>query len=111
MGHKTFWKQWKMNCQQILYSSKKWKVAKFSTNTKKEIFKRDWWKCIFCYSRYLDAHHVYFWTETNYWDNRNDINQGVSVCIECHRECHWCSKWEWKRQEAINYLLKIYIEK
>ncbi len=48
--------------------------AKFSTKTKKAILERDRY-CIFCWWEAIDAHHVYFWTDSNYWDNRNDIDQ------------------------------------
>jgi hypothetical protein len=79
-------------------------TAKFTIKTKKEIFNRDSWRCIFCLSEAIDRHHRYFWMERDYSDNRNKLNAWVLVCRNCHNECHSCSIWEWKRQLAINYL-------
>jgi hypothetical protein len=84
-------------------------IAKFSKKTKWQILVRDK-SCIFCNKPITDIHHIYFWTECNFWDNRNDITQGVWVCRSCHDEIHSCSKWEWKRQEAINYLKNLHFE-
>ena len=83
---------------------RKWKIAKFSPKTKQEIFQRDWGRCIFCTEIAVNAHHVYFGTESNYKDNRNDLNQWISVCLNCHLEIHWCWIWEGKREQAVNYL-------
>jgi hypothetical protein len=78
--------------------------AKFSIKTKKEIYERDWGRCIFCPKPPTDIHHIFFWTESNYWPDRNAVNQWVTVCRDCHIEIHSCSKWEWKRQQAIEVL-------
>ena len=98
--HKTFFKTSNKK------KKSKWKTAKFSTEVKTEICKRDK-LCIFCASPWTDCHHVYFWTETNYWENRNELDQWVLVCRKCHEEIHSCSQWEGKRQEAINYLINL----
>ena len=80
--------------------------AKFSNKTKQEILERDV-VCIFCWKQGTDVHHVYFWTESEYTKDRNNANKGVLVSRDCHLEIHSCSKWEWKRQEAINYITNL----
>lgn len=83
----------------------KWRVAKFTKETKEKIYARDK-VCIFCWNNSnLHFHHLFFWTESIYTNNRNDIDQGVTACWDCHSEIHWCAKSEGKRQEAINYLI------
>ena len=100
MEHKTFFKWSKKK-------KRKWRLAKFPPKTKESINKRDWGRCVFCSDRAVNAHHVYYGSESNYNDNRNDIDQWVSTCLDCHLEIHGCAKWEWKRQEAINYLKNL----
>lgn len=77
--------------------------AKFSKEVKAQILLRDK-HCIFCDNWITDIHHVYFWTESNRTETRNDVNQWVWVCRVCHNEIHWCAIWKGKRQEAIEYL-------
>ncbi len=79
--------------------------AKFTNKIKMEILERDC-RCIFCPSQITDCHHVFFGTDSNYWKNRNDLDQWVGVCRDCHNEIHSCSKWEWLRQKSIDYLRK-----
>ena len=81
--------------------------AKFSTKTKKQIFERDSWRCIICSWEPHSVHHVYYGSESNYWSDRNDVNQGVTLCWNCHNKAHACSKWEGIREECINYLKTI----
>ena len=77
--------------------------AKFTTKTKQAIVERDVY-CRLCWKQGSEVHHLYFGTQTNYWDNRNDIDQWILVCRDCHTDIHSCSKWEGKRQEAILYV-------
>lgn len=81
--------------------------AKFSKEIKAAILIRDK-HCIICSKWITDIHHVYFWTESEYWKDRNDINKGVGLCRDHHLEVHWCKQWEWLRQYFINYLNSIY---
>ena len=99
--HQTFWKEGKKK------KKAKWKTAKFSIDTKKQIYNRDK-VCIFCGNPWTDCHHVFYSQETNYWEDRNEVNQGVLVCRTHHEEIHSCSMWEGKRQEAILYLKEYY---
>lgn len=81
-------------------------TAKFSVETKKQIIERDKC-CIICANPWTDAHHVYFWTECEYWKNRNDVNKWVLLCRLDHAKAHACTKWEGIRQKCIDYLKKI----
>lgn len=81
--------------------------AKFSKQTKAEIMLRDK-HCIICWKYITDIHHVYFWTECEYWDTRNDINKWVWLCRDHHNDVHWCKQWEWIRQQCILYLTNLY---
>lgn len=79
-------------------------AAKFSKETKLAIMIRDK-QCIICWKPITDIHHSFFWTECEYWKDRNDINKGVGLCRDHHLEAHWCKQWEWVRQQCIDYLL------
>ena len=81
--------------------------AKFSKKTKADILIRDK-TCIICWKPITDIHHVFFGTQSYYWDNRNEIDQWVWLCREHHNEVHWCKQWEWIRQFCIDYLKQIY---
>ena len=81
--------------------------AKFTKEIKAKILLRDK-HCIFCNNAITDIHHVYFWTQSNRTKTRNDENQWVWVCRDCHNEIHSCWIWKWKRQEAILYLINNY---
>ena len=101
MEFKTFFKESKKK------KKSKWKTARFSNEVKTAICQRDR-TCILSWEPGHSVHHVYFGTESNKWDNRNDIDQGVLLSFEKHLEVHWCSKWEWARQECIDYLKEFY---
>ena len=96
-----FPKEWKKK------KKSKWKTAKFSTEVKTQICTRDQ-VCIFCWNAWIDVHHIFYSQETNYWEDRNEVNQWVLVCRAAHEEIHSCSMWEGKRQEAILYLKEYY---
>ena len=81
--------------------------AKFSKLTKEAIMIRDR-QCIICWKHWTSVHHVWYGTEANHWDNRNDRDQWVLLCADHHLEVHWCKQWEWIRQFCIDYLNKIY---
>ena len=83
--------------------------AKFSIETKAIIKARDK-KCILCPKDWLEYHHAYFWPiQANYWPNRNDADQWVFLCHECHHEIHHWNKGKWKlyRMKCIEYLLTL----
>lgn len=97
---KTFFKQ-------KIPKNKVWKIAKFSKKIKEDMFLRDG-SCIFCKITHTQAHHCFYWIEAQRDEHRNDLNRWVAVCNEHHLEIHWCWRWKGKRQEAIEYLDKLY---
>jgi len=83
--------------------------AKFTNETKQAILERDWYRCALCWSvEVQDIHHAYFNLESNVTESRNDIDQWLALCSECHNWCHSCKSGQWIRQEAINYLINYY---
>jgi len=86
-----------------------WRVAYFSQEVKDKIAKRDDYECVWCWSSYMiDFHHVLFWSETKRDTDRNTEKNGVAVCRSCHTKIHWCRRWEWIRQQCIDYLSEKY---
>ena len=86
------------------------KVAWFTKEIKSQILKRDWNKCILCWSTFmLNSHHIYYWTQSEIKPWRNDVCKWVTVCQECHgNKIHICRMWQWERQECINYITNYY---
>jgi len=76
------------------YDKKGRKVQKRSHHThiredrkwRKDVFERDDYTCQECGKKggYLQAHHIKGWTE--YPDLRRDLNNGVTLCIDCHKK-------------------------
>jgi hypothetical protein len=84
-------------------------VAKYNTKQKEIMWERDNWCCILCWANSsLQFHHCFFGQESMRTPDRNDPKYGVTICALCHWQCHASPRWEWKRQEAINYLNNIY---
>jgi len=82
-------------------------VAKFDKKTKWIIKERDN-VCVICWDDWSDFHHIYFSNEAKYTKDRNNEDQGVLLCRLCHGKAHWCKRWEWIRQDCINYINKKY---
>lgn len=55
---------------------------------RKNVYIRDNWTCQICglHNGKINAHHLYGYTENP--DKRTDINNGVCLCPDCHREFH-----------------------
>ena len=54
---------------------------------RQSVFKRDNRSCVLCGSKKsLNAHHLYSWNK--YIDLRFDINNGVTLCENCHKGFH-----------------------
>lgn len=84
-----------------------WRIALFSIDTKKEIYNRDK-TCIICQLQITDYHHVYFWWQAEYTEDRNTKKKWVWLCRQCHHNIHNWIRWDNKRDYCINYLNKIY---
>ena len=71
--------------------SRAYKTGYWSVEHKKwrmKVFERDNWTCQFCGIRgiYVEAHHIKTWNK--YPDLRYDVNNGVTLCKECHKLAH-----------------------
>ena len=56
---------------------------------REDVFKRDWYGCVVCgnhKSGVLVAHHKESWNRNK--DLRLNVNNGDTVCTECHKEFH-----------------------
>jgi len=83
--------------------------ARFSDKTKRAMYERDKC-CIICWSPWTEFHHCWFWPHNaKYWPERNDLDQGVLLCHDCHYEIHHGVKWKGKLYNAkcIEYLAKL----
>jgi hypothetical protein len=54
---------------------------------RKQIFMRDFYTCQICGAEtYLHAHHIIEWAKDE--SKRFDIDNGITLCIDCHGELH-----------------------
>jgi hypothetical protein len=52
-----------------------------------KVYQRDQWRCQWCgVGAHLQAHHIKSWAA--HPDLRTDVDNGVTLCIDCHREWH-----------------------
>ncbi len=71
---------------------------------RKSVFGRDNYTCRLCGSGKggnLNAHHIYPWKDYKYL--RYDVDNGITLCIKCHRSVH--SK-KYKKQPAVYLFLR-----
>lgn len=68
------------------------------------VFERDDYTCQKCHSvgRSLHAHHVYNYAD--YPDLRLDVQNGITLCEECHREFHRINGLTTNREQLEKYL-------
>src|SRR4030042_1240308 len=55
----------------------------------KSVFKRDRYICVKCGNKgsgNLQAHHIFSWA--NYPEKRFDLENGLTLCIDCHKAIH-----------------------
>lgn len=59
---------------------------------RQSIFERDDWTCKVCHERggELNAHHIKKFSD--YPELRLDINNGITLCYDCHQETKWCEE-------------------
>lgn len=70
-----------------------------------QVYTRDWFKCILCWSKTLDLpHHVLYWIESEYWEDRNNINKLVTLCKADHFKIHHQSWWKELNNKCKEYL-------
>jgi hypothetical protein len=54
---------------------------------RKEVLKRDNYKCAHCGSKEnIQAHHIIEWSELE--ETRTDVDNGITLCVDCHAERH-----------------------
>ena len=72
------------------WKSKKWNTKRLITKETKEIvYERDGGKCVFCWRHTQDHfHHLYWWIESEYSEDRNRPEAIVLACSDCHTLCH-----------------------
>jgi len=72
----------------ITPKNKKIRFSKEMKIWRETVFKRDNYKCQICYenSRKLRSHHIKSFSE--YPKSRFDINNGITLCEECHKWIH-----------------------
>ena len=99
--HESFFKEGKKK------KRTKGKKALFSTETKTAICQRDK-VCILCDNPWHSCHHAYYSDQANRSDNRNEVNQWVLLCLECHLKAHSCASGKWEREKCILYLNNYY---
>lgn len=65
--------------------------------------------CIICKQEKISQiHHCYFWESAVYTENRNDPDQLVWLCENCHTLLHFDWNHNHYRQECIDYLHNYY---
>lgn len=75
---------------------KKWRVL---------VYKRDHYQCQICGSKKeINAHHLFGWKE--YPDKRFDVNNGITLCKECHIKVHQKYGWTSNIKMTPDFLKK-----
>lgn len=58
------------------------RLKKLRTKFRNDVFERDEYKCVFCFEKAEDAHHI---TDRNLMPNGGYVAEnGVSLCATCH---------------------------
>lgn len=81
-----------------------------SNETKQEVLIRDDYACVICRTRFFietTPHHAYYWGEAIHTPNRNDSDQLVTICKDCHHALHF-GYWNEYRIYCIDYLKRLW---
>ena len=79
-----------------------------TNETKQIVYSRDEWKCVICKCWTQDEfHHINYGWSAIYTDNRNDPDQLVLLCHNCHNKLHfeWYTEY---RDKTIEYITNYY---
>ena len=82
-------------------------IRKLTKTITEQVYKRDWYKCIikWCYDTDLDPpHHIFYWINAEYWEDRNNINKLVTLCKKHHYQIHHWSWWKKLNEECKLYI-------
>jgi hypothetical protein len=86
-------------------------IASFTSETKAQILIRDR-HCIICWNWISDYHHIFYWWQAEYWEDRNNVNKWVWLCAIDHFKIHHWVDWisQELRYKCIDYInnLKIW---
>jgi hypothetical protein len=87
------WKGGTASVRKKLYGTREYKLWR------KAVFERDNYTCQLCpkpkKGGKLTVDHIKQWAY--FPELRFDINNGRTLCIECHRKTHTWGKWDYKR--------------
>lgn len=91
---------------------KRWNTKRhISKETKEIVYERDWGKCVFCKHSTKDHfHHIYWWLESEYTEDRNNPDKLILACSDCHTKCHTKETKKYRelwKQYITNYYDKI----
>lgn len=88
---------------ELVDNRKKNTKRSFPKEMKEEVMNRDRC-CILCWdAKTMELHHVFYGSDAEYWENRNNANKLVWLCKECHYDIH--SMWNREmRLRCISYL-------
>lgn len=70
------------------------RISKKFSDWKDFVFKRDDYTCQLCQKRggiELNAHHIEYFHK--YPELRFDVNNGITLCVECHKDIHDLMGW------------------
>ena len=85
--------------------------AGITEQTKIDVYTRDAGCCVCCGTSYnleRTPHHCFYGFEANRGENRNDADQLVTICIDCHRHIHFEGDKKGYRQKCKDYLKQYY---
>lgn len=73
-------------------------------NWRNEVFRRDNFKCTICDNKEIEAHHLNGYTE--FKESRFNINNGVTLCKNCHKSYHKTKGYKNATQEKFKEYLE-----